>query len=104
MTIAGFSINDTIVIFDRVRELMRSKAKLGLREVINLALNQTLARTILTSLATLLTVTSLYVLGGEVFNGFSLALLFGFVIGCYSTIFIASPIVLACRSWVSRGR
>jgi SecD/SecF fusion protein len=104
LTIAGYSINDTIVIYDRVRELMRSKAKLGLREVINLALNQTLARTILTSLATLLTVTSLYVLGGEVLNGFSLALLFGFVIGCYSTIFIASPIVLACRSWVSRGR
>jgi len=102
LTIAGYSINDTIVIYDRVRELMRSKFKLSLKDVINLALNQTLARTILTSFATLMVVVSMYVLGGEILNSFALALLFGFVIGCYSTIFIASPIVLMCHSWLKK--
>lgn len=104
LTIAGYSINDTIVIYDRVRELMRTKFKVTLKDVINLALNQTLARTILTSLSTLLVVVSMYVLGGEILNTFALALLFGFIIGCYSTIFIASPIVLACRGLVNRPR
>ncbi|MBI5872764.1 MAG: protein translocase subunit SecD [Candidatus Omnitrophica bacterium] len=104
LTIAGYSINDTIVIYDRVRELMRTKYKLSLKDVINIALNQTLARTILTSLATLLVVISMFFLGGEILNSFSLALLFGFIIGCYSTIFIASPIVIACRSLVRPGR
>lgn len=105
LTIAGYSINDTIVIYDRVRELMRSKYKLTLREIINLALNQTLARTILTSLATLLVVIPMFFLGGEILNAFALALLFGFFIGCYSTIFIASPIVLVCRGLlIDRGR
>jgi SecD/SecF fusion protein len=104
LTIAGYSINDTIVIYDRVRELMRSKYKLTLKDVINLALNQTLARTILTSFATLLVVLSMFFLGGEILNTFALALLFGFIIGCYSTIFIASPIVLACRGFMKQGR
>jgi SecD/SecF fusion protein len=104
LTIAGYSINDTIVIYDRVRELMRTKYKLSLKDVINIALNQTLARTILTSLATLLVVISMFFFGGEILNSFSLALLFGFIIGCYSTIFIASPIVIACRSLVRPGR
>lgn len=104
LTIAGYSINDTIVIYDRVRELMRSKYKLTLKDVINLALNQTLARTILTSFATLLVVLSMFFLGGEILNSFALSLLFGFIIGCYSTIFIASPIVLACRGFIKPGR
>lgn len=104
LTIAGYSINDTIVIYDRVRELMRTKFKVGLREIINIALNQTLARTILTSFATLLVVLSMFFLGGEILNSFALALLFGFLIGCYSTIFIASPIVLACRGLMSAGK
>ncbi len=102
LTIAGYSINDTIVIYDRVRELMRTRHKMTLRDVINLALNQTLARTILTSLATLLVVVSMYVLGGEILNSFALALLFGFIIGCYSTVFIASPIVLACHTMMKK--
>ncbi|MFH0877995.1 MAG: protein translocase subunit SecD [Candidatus Omnitrophota bacterium] len=97
LTIAGYSINDTIVIYDRVRELMRTRLKVSLKDVINLALNQTLTRTILTSFSTLLVVLSMFVLGGEILNSFALALLFGFIIGCYSTIFIASPIVLACH-------
>lgn len=104
LTIAGYSINDTIVIYDRVRELMRSKYKLSLKDVINLALNQTLARTILTSFATLLVVISMFVLGGEILNSFALSLLFGFIIGCYSTVFIASPIVLACRGLMKQAR
>lgn len=105
LTIAGYSINDTIVIYDRVRELMRSKYKLTLKDLINLALNQTLARTILTSFATLLVIIPMFVLGGEILNSFALALLFGFIIGCYSTIFVASPIVLVCRGLLTgRGR
>lgn len=104
LTIAGYSINDTIVIYDRVRELMRTKFKVGLRDVINIALNQTLGRTIMTSLATLLVVISMFFMGGEILNSFSLALLFGFFIGCYSTIFIASPIVLACRGFIKPKR
>ncbi|MFA5060253.1 MAG: protein translocase subunit SecD [Candidatus Omnitrophota bacterium] len=95
LTIAGFSINDTIVIYDRVRENMASMRKLSLREVINLSVNQTLSRTILTSSATLLTVIALYLFGGEVLRSFSLCLLIGFVSGVYSTVYIASPLVLA---------
>ncbi|MFH1691752.1 MAG: protein translocase subunit SecD [Candidatus Omnitrophota bacterium] len=104
LTIAGYSINDTIVIYDRVRELMRLKHKVGLKDVINLAINQTLSRTILTTAVTLLVVISMFVLGGEILNSFALALLFGFIIGCYSTIFIASPIVLACHSFIRKSR
>ena len=105
LTIAGYSINDTIVIYDRVRELMRVKFKVSLKDVINLALNQTLARTILTSFATLLVVVAMFFWGGEILNSFALSLLFGFIIGCYSTVFIASPIVLTCHSLMrAKGR
>ncbi len=104
LTIAGYSINDTIVIYDRVRELSRTKYKLSLRDVINLGINQTLSRTVLTSVVTLLVVISMFVLGGEILHSFAMALLFGFIIGCYSTIFIASPIVLACRSLLKQSR
>ncbi|MFH0940262.1 MAG: protein translocase subunit SecD [Candidatus Omnitrophota bacterium] len=105
LTIAGYSINDTIVIYDRVRELMRVKFKVGLKDVINLAINQTLARTILTSFATLLVVVAMFFWGGEILNSFALSLLFGFIIGCYSTVFIASPIVLTCHSLMrNKGR
>lgn len=104
LTIAGYSINDTIVIYDRVRELMRTKFKVSLKDIINLALNQTLARTILTSFATLLVVVSMFLWGGEILNSFALSLLFGFVIGCYSTIFVASPIVIACHSMMRKSR
>ena len=95
LTIAGYSINDTIVIYDRVREINRTSGKLSLREIINLGVNQTLSRTILTSFVTLLVVISLYFFGGEVLNSFAFCLIVGFVSGIYSTIFIASPIVLA---------
>ncbi|MDP3142326.1 MAG: protein translocase subunit SecD [Candidatus Omnitrophota bacterium] len=94
LTIAGYSINDTIVIYDRVREISRNARKLTLKEIINLGVNQTLSRTILTSGVTLLVVLSLFLFGGEILNGFAFCLLVGFISGVYSTIFIASPLVL----------
>ncbi|MGE0267242.1 MAG: protein translocase subunit SecD [Candidatus Omnitrophota bacterium] len=95
LTIAGYSINDTIVIYDRVRENLAKKGKGSLAEIINLSVNQTLGRTILTTATTMLVVVSLYFNGGEVLNTFALALMIGFVSGTYSTVFIASPLVLA---------
>jgi len=95
LTIAGFSINDTIVIYDRVRENMRIYQKLSLYELINLSVNQTLSRTILTSGVTLLVVLAIFLYGGAVLNNFAFALLVGFISGVYSTVFIASPLVLA---------
>jgi preprotein translocase SecF subunit len=100
LTIAGYSINDTIVIFDRVRENLAKNRKMPLIEVINLSINQTLGRTILTSSVTLLVVISLFLFGGEVLNTFSLTLLIGFMAGVYSTIYIVSPIVV----WFQRFR
>ncbi len=91
LTVAGYSINDTVVIFDRVREELRRYKKLELRDVLNLAINKTLSRTILTSLTTLLAVGFLAAFGGDVLRGFSLALLFGIVLGTYSTIYVAVP-------------
>ena len=102
MTIAGYSINDTIVTYDRVRENMQKGhlKKLSLREIINLSVNQTLGRTVLTTGATLSVVVVLYLMGGEVLNSFALCLLIGMVTGAYSTVFIASPIVLACQRFI----
>jgi SecD/SecF fusion protein len=94
LTIVGYSINDTIVVFDRIRENMRLGKKLKFPELVNLSINQTLARTLLTSLTTLLTVLSLYLFGGEVINPFAFVLLVGVIVGTYSSIFIASPIVV----------
>ncbi len=100
LTIAGYSINDTIVIYDRVRENMRLFPKKSLYEQINLSVNQCLGRTILTSGVTLLTVISILLYGGEVLSNFAFALLVGFISGVYSTVYIASPLVLA---WTARG-
>lgn len=95
LTIAGYSINDTIIIYDRVRENMVKSGRTSLAEIINKSINQTLGRTILTTITTLIVVISLYTKGGEVLNTFALTLLIGFIAGTYSTIFIASPLVLA---------
>jgi SecD/SecF fusion protein len=95
LTIAGYSINDTIVIYDRVRENSRLYRKLNLGDLINLSVNQTLGRTILTSGVTLLTVIAILLYGGEVLSNFAFTLLVGFISGVYSTVFIASPLVLA---------
>ncbi|MBI4972474.1 MAG: protein translocase subunit SecD [Candidatus Omnitrophica bacterium] len=100
LTIAGYSINDTIVIYDRVRENARIYRKLNLYELINLSVNQTLGRTLLTSGVTLLVVVAILFYGGEVLSNFAFTLLVGFISGVYSTVYIASPLVLA---WNRKG-
>ncbi len=95
LTIAGYSISDTIIIYDRVRENKRLYGKMGLAEMINLSVNQTLGRTILTTGATLLTVLAILIYGGPVLRSFSACLFIGFMSGVYSTVYICSPLVLA---------
>ena len=97
LTIAGYSINDTVVIYDRVRESMRKYKTMDLRTLINLSLNETLSRTILTVSTTALAVLSLLIFGGEVLRGFSIAMLWGIVIGTYSSLFIAAPLLFYIR-------
>ena len=94
LTIIGYSMNDTVVVFDRVREEMRKYKKMPLGEVIDLALNGTLSRTLLTSGTTLLALLAIFFLGGPVLRGMSFALIFGVVIGTYSSIFVASSILM----------
>jgi preprotein translocase subunit SecF len=95
LTIIGYSLNDTIIVFDRIRENIRAKISDRFSEIINRSINQTLSRTLLTSGTTLLVVLSLYVFGGGVIHDFALALLIGVTIGTYSSVFVASPILLA---------
>lgn len=97
LTIAGYSINDTIVVYDRIREISKRLYKLSLREIINKAINQTLSRTIITSFTTILVVLCMLFFGGEALKSFSFALLVGFITGTYSSIYIASPLVLLLR-------
>jgi len=99
LTIAGYSINDTIVIYDRVREVAKANPKASVRDIVNRAVNQTLSRTIITTILTLLVVVSLLYLGGQILNGFAFCLLIGFISGTYSTIYIVSPLVI---SWQKR--
>ena len=94
LMVAGFSINDTVVIFDRIREIMRKYRKLPLGEVCNLAINQTLSRTFMTSMLTLLALVALWIFGGEVIQGFTDALLFGFIVGTYSSVYVAASLLL----------
>jgi preprotein translocase SecF subunit len=94
LTIAGYSVNDTVVIYDRIRHDLKRYKKMPLGELINLALNATLSRTTVTSGLTLLSVLALYFFGGEVLHGFSVALIWGIVIGTYSTICVATPLLL----------
>jgi len=99
LTIAGYSINDTIVIYDRIRENLKLYRKASMREIVNMSVNQTLSRTILTSFMTLLAVTSIFLFGGEVLKPFSFVLLAGMISGVYSTVYIASPLII---SWQNR--
>jgi len=94
LTIVGYSLNDTIVVFDRIRENMRRFRRRGLEEVINSSINETLSRTILTSTTTLVVVVTLFILGGGVMHDFAFAILIGILVGTYSSIFVASPIIL----------
>jgi preprotein translocase SecF subunit len=94
LTIVGYSINDTVVIYDRIRENLRRYKNMPLPELIDLSINQTLARTIMTSMTTLLALVALVVFGGPVIRDFTVAMLWGVVIGCYSTVYVAAPMIL----------
>ncbi|MDD9797749.1 MAG: protein translocase subunit SecF [Alphaproteobacteria bacterium] len=94
LTIIGYSMNDTVVVYDRVRENLRKYKKMPLPELFNMSINSTLSRTVMTSLTTLLALFSLYILGGEVIRGFTFAMIWGVFIGTYSSIFIAGPLLL----------
>ena len=98
LTIVGYSLNDTIVIFDRFRENSEKDLDISLNELANLSLNQTLSRTIITSLTTLIVVIILYYIGGEVIKYFAFALIIGVLVGTYSSIFVASPFMLYLKS------
>jgi len=105
LTLIGYSNNDTIVVFDRIRENIKLMRREKLSEVVNRSINQTLSRTILTAGLTFLTVLALYLFGGEVLRGFSLALVIGILIGTYSSIAIAAPILVAYQDWrISKGK
>lgn len=97
LTIVGYSLNDTVIVYDRIRENLRKFKKKPLPEVLNISINDTLSRTILTSLTTLLALVALYVLGGSALKGFSFAMIWGVFVGTYSSIFVASPLLLALK-------
>ncbi|MGB0342043.1 MAG: protein translocase subunit SecF [Parvibaculales bacterium] len=102
LTIVGYSMNDTVVVYDRVRENLRKFKKMELSDLLDLAINETLSRTVMTSVTTLLALTALYVFGGEVIRGFTFAMIWGVFIGTYSSIFIAAPLLLRLgvkRDW-----
>ncbi|MBD3662464.1 protein translocase subunit SecF [Sulfitobacter sp. TSTF-M16] len=94
LTIVGYSLNDTVVVFDRVRENLRKYKKRPLNEVLNISINETLSRTFMTSVTTLLALIALFVLGGDVIRGFVFAMIWGVIVGTYSSIFVASAILL----------
>ena len=93
LTIVGYSMNDTVVIYDRIRENLFKYTKISISDVSNLSINETLSRTIITSITTLLALISIYILGGEILRGFSFAMILGVIIGTYSSMFVASPIL-----------
>jgi len=102
LTLVGYSVNDSVVVFDRVRENMRAKRSMALVDIMNLSLNQTLSRTILTSSTTLLAVGSLFFLGGDVLKGFAFILLIGVFVGTYSSIYVASPFAILWERYVTK--
>jgi len=105
LTLVGYSMNDTIVVFDRIRENLRTRRREGLSVVVNRSINQTMSRTILTSGLTFLTVLSLFLFGGEVLHNFSFALVVGILIGTYSSIAVAAPMLVAYQDWrAARGK
>ena len=93
LTVVGYSINDTVVIFDRIREYVKLYPKRDRKEIMNLALNSTLSRTFSTSFSTFIVLVAIFIFGGEVIRGFVFALLIGIFVGTYSSVFIATPIV-----------
>jgi len=107
LTIVGYSLNDTVVVFDRVRENLRKFKKLELKGVLNMSINETLSRTVMTSVTTLIALISLFVLGGDVIHGFVFAMIWGVVVGTYSSVFVASTILLRLgvkRDWSKENK
>ena len=104
LTLVGYSMNDTIVVFDRIRENLKLMRRESLTDLINISVNQTLSRTILTSGLTLLTALSLFIFGGQVLNGFSFALVAGIIVGTYSSVFIASPILIFWQDFMDKRK
>ena len=105
LTIVGYSLNDTVVVFDRVRENLRKYKKKALKEVLNMSINETLSRTVMTSVTTLIALISLFVLGGDVIRGFVFAMIWGVIVGTYSSVFVASAILLklnVTRDWSAK--
>jgi preprotein translocase SecF subunit len=100
LTIVGYSLNDTIVVYDRIRENLHRYPRRDLAELINLSLNETLSRTLLTSVTTMLAVGSLILLGGPILQDFAIALAVGVIVGTYSSIYVASPMILALQKWL----
>ena len=103
LTLIGYSMNDTIVVFDRIRENLALSRRESLTDVVNRSINQTLSRTVISSGLTFLTVLSLLVFGGPVLRGFSFALVIGILIGTYSSIAVAAPMLVAYQDWRSRA-
>ena len=106
LTIVGYSLNDTVIVFDRIRANLKKYQSVELLEVLNKSINETLSRTIITSLTTLLALLALFIFGGEVIRGFTFAMIWGVVIGTYSSIFIASSILLKLgvkRDWSNKN-
>lgn len=97
LTIVGYSLNDTVIVYDRIRENLRKYKSMPLPELLNLSVNDTLSRTIMTSMTTLLALVALYVLGGEGLRGFSFAMIWGIAVGTYSSIFVASPLLMILK-------
>ena len=97
LTIVGYSMNDTVVIFDRVRENLKKYSSKSINEISNLSINETLSRTIITSLTTLLALLSIFFFGGKILHGFSFAMILGVIFGTYSSIFIANPILIKLK-------
>ena len=93
LTIVGYSMNDTVVIFDRIRENLKKYSKITISEISNISTNETLSRTLITSVTTLLALTAIYIFGGAILKGFSFAMILGVIVGTYSSIFIATPIL-----------
>ena len=102
LTIVGYSLNDTVIVFDRIRENLKKFRKKQLMELLNISVNETLSRTVMTSVTTILALASLYVLGGDVIRGFTFAMIWGVLIGTFSSIFVASAALLVLgvkRDW-----
>jgi len=104
LTIIGYSLNDTIVVYDRIRENLQKFKGMNLSKLVNQSINETLSRTVLTSVTTLFVVTSLLVWGGGLIKDFALALTIGVIVGTYSSIFIASPLVIISDKYIGDGQ